>query len=122
MKLQIATRTVSGVSVVDCHGRIVLGEETAELRQVVKDFMRPSAHIVLNLTGVDHVDSNGIGMLFGLHVSAEKDGVVIKLAGLGGHVKSVAEITRLITYFDSYPTVEEAVASFGPAAHGQRAG
>lgn len=34
---------------------------------------------------------------------------------MADHVKSVMETTRLITIFESYPTVEEAVASFAPA-------
>jgi anti-sigma B factor antagonist len=113
MTLQSLIRTLGDVKVVDCRGRIVLGDETAELRQLVRDLLRPSAHIVLNLTQVNHIDSNGIGMLVGLHVAAKNVDAVIKLAGLVDHVKNVMETTRLITLFESYPTVEEAVASFG---------
>ncbi len=110
--LENAVRTVGNVFVIDCRGRIVLGEETANLRQVVKDLIDEPARVVLNLSEVTYIDSNGIGMLFGLHISAEKTGATIKLAGLGGHAKSVTEITKLSMTYETFPTVEDAVASF----------
>jgi anti-sigma B factor antagonist len=117
MKLHIATRNVGDVAVVDCRGRIVLGEETAELRQLVKNLIGLSPRIVLNLTEVDHIDSNGIGTLVGLHVATKNAKGVIKLAGLVAKVKNVMDTTRVGTIFDTYDTVEEAVASFAaPAA------
>lgn len=120
--LQTSTRTIGDVIVADCRGRIVLGDETAELRHLVKDLMTESSQIVLNLTDVTHIDSNGIGMLFGLHISAEKAGVKLKLAGLGGHAKSVTEITKLTMTCETFPTVEAAVASFEPAPAKAKAG
>ena len=116
MNLQLATRPLGDVVVVDCRGRIVLGDETADLRQLVKDLLGRWSRIVLNLTDVNHIDSNGIGMLVGLHVASKSAGAVIKLAGLVDHVKSVMETTRLITLFETYPTPEDAVASFAAPA------
>ncbi len=115
MALEYLIRTVGSVKVVDCRGRIVLGEETAKLRELLKDLLRPSARIVLDLTHVNHIDSNGIGMLVGVQVTAKNASAVIKLAGLAGHVRSVMEATRLLTLFESYATAEEAAASFAPA-------
>ena len=116
MALQSLIRTVGDVKVVDCRGRIVLGDETAELRQLVKDMLQPSARIVLNLTNVNHIDSNGIGMVVGLYIAAKNAHAVIKLAGLVDHVKSVMETTRLITLFETYATPEDAVTSFAAPA------
>jgi anti-anti-sigma factor len=116
MTLQSLVRTLGDAKVVDCRGRIVLGDETAELRQLVKDLLQPSARIVLNLTNVNHIDSNGIGMLVGVLTTAKQANAGIKLAGLGGHVRSVMEATRLLTLFESYATAEEAAASFAPPA------
>lgn len=112
MMLQISTRVSGGIAIVDCRGRIILGDETAALRDLVNDLMNERSQVVLDLTGVTHIDSNGIGMLAALHISASKRGAVIKLAGLGERVKSVMEITKLATIFEVYPTVEQAAASF----------
>ena len=112
MALESLIRSLGDVRVVDCRGRIVLGEETARLRELVKDLLQPSARIVLDLTHVNHIDSNGIGMLVGVQVTAKNAKAVIKLAGLVDHVRSVMETTRLLTIFETYATAEEAVASF----------
>ncbi len=114
--LQTSTHTIGDVVVVDCRGRIVLGDETANLRDLIKKTIAESNRIVLNLSEVTHIDSNGIGMLFGVHISAEKAAAIIKLAGLGGHAKSVSEITKLGMTYETFATVEEAVASFTPSA------
>lgn len=115
MALQITTHNLEDVVVVKCAGRIVLGEETATLRETVKAMLDKSPHLVLDLSNVEHIDSNGIGMLVGLHVAASKVGAIIKLAGLMQKVKSVMETTRLTTIFEAYVTAEEAAASFAPA-------
>ena len=115
MMLETETRMLGEVMIVDCRGRIQLGDETATLRQLVHELMNESRHIVLNLTDVTHIDSNGIGMLFGLHIYATKSGIVIKLVGLGDSIKKVADMTKLSTIFEVHPTVKEAVASFNPA-------
>ncbi len=110
--LQTSLRTLGKVFVVDCRGKIVLGEETAALRCLVKELISESSRIVVNMAEVTHIDSNGIGTLFGLYVSARNTGATIKLAALGGSVKSVCEITKLAVTFETFPTVEEAVTSF----------
>ena len=112
MTLQLATRPMGDIVVVDCRGRIVLGDETADLRELVKEQLGRWSKIVLNLSDVDHIDSNGIGMLVGLYVTAKSAGAVIKLAGVVDHVRNVMETTRIIYIFEAYDTVEEAVASF----------
>jgi anti-sigma B factor antagonist len=120
--LQTSTHTIDDVIIVDCRGRIVLGDETANLRHLVKDLMNESPRIVVNLAEVTQIDSNGIGTLFGLYISAEKAGAKMKLAGLGGHAKSVSEITKLAMACETFPTVEEAIASFAPAVMQAKAG
>ncbi len=114
--LQTSTRTVGPVIIVDCRGEVVLGDETASLRDQVKDLMMDSKFIVLNMEDVKHIDSNGIGTLFGLHITAEKLGVKLHLAALGKYVKSVSEVTKLTMFIPAYPTVEQAVARFEVAA------
>ena len=51
MQLKLNTRTVDGVAVVDCTGRIVFGEESALLRDTLKLLINENKQIVLNLGG-----------------------------------------------------------------------
>ena len=59
MALKISTRTVNGVGVVDCTGRVVFGDEASQLRDIVKDMLSTQRNIVINLSGVSYIDSGG---------------------------------------------------------------
>ena len=52
MQLKLNTRTLDGVTVVDCNGRIVFGEESAILRDTLKKLINENKRVVLNLGGV----------------------------------------------------------------------
>jgi anti-sigma B factor antagonist len=98
--------------VVTCHGRIVLGEEAAGLRDTLKKVLTTSRQVVLNLAGVDYIDSSGLGTLVGVYSSARAAGADIKLTGVGQRLRDVLQITKLVTVFEVYDTEQEALASF----------
>jgi len=116
MLLKTSTRSLGGVVIIDCSGRIVMGEETAFLRHQVKDLLNESRQIVLSLADVNYIDSSGLGTLVGLKTSARSVGGEIKLAGLTERVKDVLQITKLGSLFEFYDTVEEAASTFNRQA------
>jgi anti-sigma B factor antagonist len=116
MQLKLGTHTVDGIQVLDCNGRIVFGEETALLRDTVKEMMAAYKSLVLNLGGVTYIDSGGLGMLVSVYVSARNAGASIKLARVTQRVGDVLQVTKLLTVFDTYETEEQAVKSFKTAA------
>jgi len=118
MTLEITTRYLARVAIVDCTGRIVLGDETWHMRQWVKKLLSNSPHVVLNLARVTYMDSVGVGMLVSLYTSACAAGGNIKLAGLGARVKDVLKITKLGTIFEVFDTAENAATSFNELAGG----
>src|SRR2546423_9509123 len=79
MQLRLSTRTIDGVLIVDCGGRIVFGEESASLRDSVKKLIPDNKNIVLNLGGVNYIDSGGLGALGGLDNTGHNAGGVFKL-------------------------------------------
>ena len=111
-----STRSLGGIVIIDCSGRIVMGEETAFLRHQVKDLLNESRQIVLNLGEVDYMDSSGLGTLVGLYSSARGVDGGIKLAGLTQRVKDVLQITKLGSIFEFYDTAEEAASTFNRQA------
>jgi|SRR5215831_6129673 len=116
MPLELATRSVAGSTVISCSGRIVLGEESAKLRHVIKEELAECNRIVLDLGGVTHIDSTGLGALAGLHTSARKAGGNIKLANANSHLYDVLGVTRLLTIFELYNTAEDAAGTFNTLA------
>src|SRR6266436_6644835 len=117
MQLRIGVRTLNdGIVVVDCAGRIVFGEETAELRDKVKALIIANSRIVLNLANVTYIDSGGLGTLVALYTTARNAGGAVKLARLTQRVGDLLQVTKLLTVFEVYDTEEKAIQSFGKGA------
>jgi anti-sigma B factor antagonist len=116
MQLRMSTRSVEGVLVVDCSGRILFGEESARLRETVKDLLAQSPKIVMNLREVNFIDSGGLGTLVSLFTSARNAGGAVKLASLSQRVGDLLQITKLFTVFEVFDDEETAARSFGVGA------
>ncbi len=116
MQLKLATRSAGEVTVVDCIGRIVFGEESSLLRDHVKSLLPGQNKIVLNLAEVGYIDSGGIGTLVSLYTSVRQAGGAIKLASLTKRVDDLLQITKLLTVFETFENEQAAVDSFKSAA------
>jgi anti-sigma B factor antagonist len=116
VQMKLSTRTVDGILVVDCSGRIIFGEESANLRDTLRDLIPQNKKIILNLSGVNYIDSGGLGTLVALYTSARNSGGSIKLANLTQRVGDLLQVTKLLTVFDVYDSEERALESFRAAA------
>ena len=116
MQLKLSTRIVDGIAVLDCAGRIVFGDESSLLRDVAKKLINENKRIVLNLSGVNYIDSGGLGTLVSLFTTAQKAGGSIKLANLTERVGDLLQVTKLLTVFEVYDSEEKALDSYRAAA------
>jgi anti-sigma B factor antagonist len=117
VQLKMSTRKVADVLVVDCNGRIVFGEESAALRDMVKRLIEEkNTHLVLNLGGVSYIDSGGLGTLVGLYTTAQNAGGSLKLASLTQRVGDLLQVTKLVTIFEVFESEEQAIESFRKGA------
>lgn len=116
MQLRLSTRLVDDVLIVDCSGRIVFGEETSELRETVKKLLAQNSRVLLNLAGVNYIDSGGLGTLVALYTTARSSGASIKLANLTERVGDLLQVTKLLTVFEVYDSEGKALESFRTAA------
>jgi anti-sigma B factor antagonist len=64
--------------------------------------------IILDLTGVDYVDSSGVGTIVELKRRAMRNESKVVLVGLQARVRSLFEITRLDKFFLIAPSIDEA--------------
>jgi anti-sigma B factor antagonist len=117
MHITTKTRQVGAVTIVDISGRIVLGEESAALRDLVGDLLsKGNKKILFNLGDVHYIDSSGLGHLVSAFTSVRKQGGELKLLNLGNKVHDVMQITRLYTVFDILDDEAVAIKSFGQSA------
>ena len=117
MTPKAVVRHSGDVAIVDLSGRITLGEGSGLVRGTIKELTGAgSRNILLNLKDVTYIDSAGLGTLVAGFTSAQNQGASLKLAKLTSRFSEILHITKLVTVFDVFPTVEEAVNSFPPAS------
>ena len=112
MALTVNRREVEGISVLSCDGRIDFGEDAGVLRTAIKALIPGTSRVIIDLEHATHMDSGGLGVMVSLYCSAQAAGTEIKLANLGPRLRGLLQITKLVTVFEVYDTVEQAVASF----------
>ena len=114
MSLEIMERDANGVTVLSLTGRVVLGDESNQLRTKLKELLEGgNKKLVLDLAEVKYIDSAGLGTLVAGFTSAQNQDANMKLANLTKKFDEQLHITKLVTVFDVYDTVEGAVKSFG---------
>jgi anti-sigma B factor antagonist len=90
-----------------------MGPESAALRDTICDLLaKGNLQILLNLGGVDYIDSMGLGALVGASVTVRKQGGELKLLNVSNKVTDVMQITKLYTVFDIATDETAAVKSF----------
>lgn len=117
MDMKATTRQAGSVTVVDISGRIVLGEESAALRELVRSLLEQGhKQILLNLAGVSYIDSSGLGSLVSAFTTVRKQGGVLKLLNLTDKADDLLQITKLYTVFEITDDEAKGIASFGQSA------
>ena len=113
MSLKISTRQVDGITIVDCSGRITLGEGSVTVRDNVRELLsKGHKKILLNLGDVSYIDSSGIGELVSAFTTVRNQGGELKLLNLTKKVHDLLQITKLYTVFDVKDDEATAVSSF----------
>ncbi|MGA9565278.1 MAG: STAS domain-containing protein [Candidatus Korobacteraceae bacterium] len=113
MTIQASTRVVNGVAIVDISGQLRLGEGTGKLRDTVQQLAGDGYRkILLNMAGVIHVDSAGIGELMMNYTTLRNQGGELKLMNLNKNVRNLLQVTRLYTIFDVHDDQASALNAF----------
>jgi anti-sigma B factor antagonist len=117
MSLTTSTREVGDVTVVDLQGRISLGEESAAFRELIANLLSNGhVKILLNLAGVEYIDSSGLGTLVSSLATVRRANGDMKLLNLTDKVDDLMEVTRLYTVFDIADDENAALNSFNKGA------
>jgi anti-sigma B factor antagonist len=119
MPLSVQTRRVGDITVLKCAGRIVEGAESAELQRHLNEEIAHDPFIILDLGGVDFLDSSGLGLLVRFHTRTRAAQGHLKLCAVPPRVAEILKMTRLAAIFESYATDDAAIAaSYQPASSG----
>jgi anti-sigma B factor antagonist len=116
MSLNVKTRKVDGITVVDMSGRLTIGEPVLLLRETLRVQVNDgNRQFVLNLGDVSYIDSSGLGELVSAYTTVRNKQGDVKLLNLTAKAKDLLQMTKLLTVFDVYDDEAKAVAALKSA-------
>ncbi len=108
----VTIRQAGEVSLLDVTGRLTTFESGA-LRDCISRLLKQGRKkIVLGLSGLQYLDSSGIGELARVYVSVVKQGGEMKVVGLSSRIEEILKITRLYQVLPEFPDEQTALQSF----------
>jgi len=119
LNLSLEVRENLGLAVVYCKGRLVYRDEAAALSARVAEVLSCVRQVVLDLSGVEAIDSAGLGELVAVLNRARTDGRAVKLVAPNQRVYSLLKLFNLTSLFEIHPTVGEAILAGEQAALSQ---
>ena len=115
MALDIHQREREGVVILELKGRITVGKEAGALRDKVSALNEAGTrNIVLDLAGVDYIDSTGLGALVMCCTSLRRNGGNMRLLNLNRRNIELLVMTKLATVFEIFTDEQDAVNSYYP--------
>jgi anti-sigma B factor antagonist len=100
------------IIVLEPHGRLT-AETVNVFEEVVARRLRDGCHdLILDLQHVDYLDSAGLGALAQAYTSSRRYGGRVAFVHVAGRNQELLRITRLITVFEVFDSMNDAERSF----------
>jgi anti-sigma B factor antagonist len=111
--MKIDERAAGSVKILDISGQIKFTQGDEMLKDKIHSVVHQgNKKILVNLGGVDYVDSAGLGELVGAYTTVAKAGGSMKLLNVTKKMRDLLSITKLLTVFETFDNEQEAVNSF----------
>jgi anti-sigma B factor antagonist len=113
MAVKAMTMDNLDVAILELKGSFLGGNETFEFRTAAQDlFEQGNRKLVLDLGGVNYLNSMGIGALVSVYTMYAKDKGRIKLCQMAKGIQNTFVITKLVSIFEISETRDEAIRAF----------
>jgi anti-sigma B factor antagonist len=112
LKLDLETRAIGEVTVLYCRGRFTCRDQATAFSQMIAGLLPHARQVVVDLSGLEIIDSAGLGELVVVHMWIRASGCALKLAGANARIQQLLELTNLVSVFDVHPSLDDAVLSF----------
>lgn len=116
MELSLATRQVSGHTVVEVRGEVDVYTAARLRERLIEVIGGGAGSVVVDLSRVDFLDSTGLGVLVGALKRLRLAGGELALVCASEKLLKIFRITALDRVFRLYDTVAAATASAAPPA------
>jgi anti-sigma B factor antagonist len=111
--MNIETRKKGDVVIVDFEGRLAVGVGDEVLPHVISEVLKEGyKKILLNLSEMDYIDSNGLGELVQSLKTSKRYGASLRLLKPQDRVAKTLRLTNLLPMFAVHESEEEALKAF----------
>lgn len=116
--MQVNLRHKGSITILDIEGKVI-GADALALKDIINEQIQmverhgelgKKINIILNLERVQMMDSSGLGVLVASHTTIQRNEGNVVLLNLGGNVRSLIVMAKLMTIFDCYDTEAAAIA------------
>ena len=111
--MELTTREEGRVTILTVRGDLVIGDPEATFKKTVTRLLEDgSVNLLVDLAGVNFLDSSGLGALVRALTNSQKEGGQTKLLHAGPQVRKLLQMTKLDSVFELHDDLEKAVSSF----------
>jgi anti-sigma B factor antagonist len=124
MVVYVKTRELSpDITVMTFTGRLILDTQLKDVEDAIREhIMQGQKKLILDFSGLNYIDSAGIGVIAVCIGLMERSGRKLAVVGAAGQVKQLLELTHLNLSVRTYPDLSSAQAALsGPAFPSSRA-
>ena len=107
--LTTTVRKINGASVIDIQGDVTGQAENALMDAYAEASEGGTKTIVLNFSGLDYLNSSGIGLLVTMLIRAQRHKQALRACGLSDHYVEIFKLTRLDEAILIYDSEESAL-------------
>ena len=111
--MNIETRKKGDVVIVDFQGRLAIGVGDELLPTLIEQLLNEgNKKILLNLSDMDYIDSNGLGELVQSLKQSKRFGASLRLLKPQDRVRNTLRLTNLLPMFSVYESEADALRGF----------
>ncbi|MEA3444956.1 MAG: STAS domain-containing protein [Bacteroidota bacterium] len=93
----------------DRFNAIIYQEVKDELNSLV---IKPGANLILNLNGVNYIDSSGFGAMLSVYKTARSNDNLFRICNVKEDVMDLIKLMKLDKVFDIYDSLSDCITSF----------
>jgi len=111
--MKLTDREQNGIVILSPKGKIMGGPDASLLHDKLYECIeQKKKKVIVDLSEVDWMNSTGLGILISSYTTLRNSDGMLKLANVTDKIQSLLTITKLVTVFEAYNSVEEAIDSF----------
>jgi anti-sigma B factor antagonist len=111
--MKLSTREIQEVVVLEPKGKIMGGPDASMLHDQLHEYIKQGKKkVIIDLSKVDWMNSTGLGILISALTTLKNNQGELKLTNVTDKIRSLLTITKLVTVFETYDSLDQAVASF----------